>query len=194
MGRVVVAGIVGGIVMFIWGAVSHMLLPTGDLGVGSLPNEEIILPAMKTAITKRGFYRFPGMSDQEMSEAEIKGWEEKYRKGPRGIVIYDPSGGEPMSATQLGTELASNIAAALLAAAILAQVPGGRGKRILCAMLLGILAWLSIDVSYWNWDRFPDMFLLNALIDQGAGWLFTGMAIALVLGKPKAELSVQGWA
>ncbi len=183
-GRIVTAGIVGGVVMFIWGALSHMALGIGDMGMKSLPGEDVVMPAMKSSISERGFYMFPAMDENDTSEAAMKAWEEKYKQGPRGIVVFDPQGGEAMSPMQLGTELASNIVAALFAAIILARIGTSRFGRTMMGTAIGLVAWLSIDASYWNWYRFPDLFTMSQLIDQTAGWFLTGGTIALVLPKP----------
>ncbi len=37
--RVLLAGIAGGIAMFIWACCSHIVLPLGEAGVRMLPNE-----------------------------------------------------------------------------------------------------------------------------------------------------------
>lgn len=188
--RIIGAGILGGVVMFFWGWVSHMALPVGEMGMDSLPNEGIVLPQLSDSIHERGFYMFPGLDMKHASEAEVEAWTKRYEKGPRGILIFDPTTDfKAMSPKMMGTELASNIAAALLAAIVLARVTGSRGTRIYLAMLIGIAGWLSIDVSYWNWYRFPDMYAVAQLIDQGAGWLLSGIGIALVLGASKPTMA-----
>ncbi len=184
LGRILAAAVVGGIIMFMWGALSHMVLPLGEMGMKNLPAEEALVPAMKTAITERGFYMFPGM-DPSMSPESQRAWEEKYIAGPRGIVVYDPSGSAVMSPVMLGTELASNTLAALLVAFVASWIRAPYLGRVLAITAIGIVAWLSIDVSYWNWYRFPTMFTVSQLVDQAAGWFLSGLAIAaLVGGKP----------
>ncbi len=39
--KVLVGGVVGGIVLFVWGAVSHMVLPLGGVGIKEMPNEQL---------------------------------------------------------------------------------------------------------------------------------------------------------
>ncbi|MCB9855798.1 MAG: hypothetical protein H6818_08925 [Phycisphaerales bacterium] len=186
-GRIIGAGILGGIIMFFWGWISHMALPLGEMGMDSLPNEGIVLPQLSDSIHERSFYMFPGLDMKNASEAQMEEWTKRYEKGPRGILIFDPTSDiTAMSPKMLGTELASNIAAALLGAIVLARVNGTKGTRIYLAMLMGIAGWLSIDVSYWNWYRFPDMYAVAQLLDQGAGWLLSGIGIAMVLGGAKA--------
>jgi hypothetical protein len=49
------------------------------------------------------------------------------------------------------------------------------------ATLIGIVGWISIDVSYWNWYRFPTSYVADALIEQAVGWFLSGLAMAFVL-------------
>ncbi len=55
LGRLLAAAILGGILMFVWGAVSHTVLPLGEMGMKNLPAEDALVPAMKLAINERGF-------------------------------------------------------------------------------------------------------------------------------------------
>lgn len=183
--RVVVAGVIGGLVMFIWGFVSHMVLPIGEMGLESLPDEAVLTPAMKASINHRGFYLFPGLPSNP-NEAEQKAFADKYTAGPRGILVYDPEPGvAAMSPQMLGIECGSNVVAAILGAMVLACVGGGVGKRVFVATMLGVIGWMSINVSYWNWFRFPALVTEAALIDQAVGWLVSGLVMAVILGMKK---------
>jgi hypothetical protein len=35
--RIILAGVLGGIAMFIWTAIAHMALPLGEAGIGEIP-------------------------------------------------------------------------------------------------------------------------------------------------------------
>lgn len=185
--RTFVAVVVGGVVLFAWGAIDHMALPTGEMGIQSLPAEATLLPQMKQGISERGFYFFPGMDVHDKSEAAQKAWQEKYRAGPRGVLIYDPTGGEAMSPAQLGTEFVSDLLAALFLTIVLAQVRGGTAARAGLGLLAGLFGWMAIDVSYWNWYRFPSAIVVSSLIEQGVGGLLAGLAIGIVLGRSKSQ-------
>src|SRR5712664_3353336 len=92
-GRILLAGIVGGAAMFIWGAFDHKVLPTGEMGIQDLPAETTLVPQLKEKIPVRGAYRIPGMKPKDTSEGSQKAIEEKYKSGPIGMLIYDPAGG-----------------------------------------------------------------------------------------------------
>ncbi len=41
--RVLLAGLLGGIAMYVWTAIAHMILPLGEAGIQEIPNEQAVL-------------------------------------------------------------------------------------------------------------------------------------------------------
>lgn len=77
------------------------------------------------------------------------------------------------------------MAAAILAVFVISHVTAGFGRRALLVMLMGLFAWLSISVSYWNWYGYPSALIASEAIDQVGGWLLGGLAMAaIVKGRP----------
>ena len=61
MKRIFLAGLLGGIAMFIWTSIAHMALPLGEAGIREIPNEAAVLSAMQSNIAEKpGFIIFPG--------------------------------------------------------------------------------------------------------------------------------------
>lgn len=58
--KILLSGIAGGVMLFIWGAVSHMALGLGESGMKSMPNEETLIAAMQENMKESGLYLFPG--------------------------------------------------------------------------------------------------------------------------------------
>lgn len=185
-GRILAAGFVGGLVMFFWGAAAHMVLQLDRMAIRGLPGEELIMPALRYSLSERGVYVFPGWPESKLSKEEEAALVEKHRVGPRGMLIYNPEGGEMMTTSQLGTEFLSNVLAALFVAILLSRV-GSVALRAIYSTMIGLVAWLSIDVSYWNWYGFTGGFAAASFIEQTVGWFLVGLAIALVLGRKKME-------
>jgi hypothetical protein len=185
--RIILAAIVGGIIMFCWGAFSHMVLPIGEMGIKSMPNEAPVMSAMKSGIQEPGLYFFPGLEGgHNASEAAQAAWLEKYKAGPHGILVYHPTGDEPMNMRYMGVELLSNTIAAFFVAFVLSMTAAGFVGRVIGSTLFGLVSWLSIEVSYWNWYGFPTDYLAAQAIDQVAGWFLAGIGIALfVKGRSK---------
>jgi len=178
MKRILLAGLLGGLVVFVWGAISHMLLPIGTMGLRSLPNEDAVLEVFRTSVPEAGLYFFPGMNPSDTSKEAQEAFAAKYRTGPAGLLVYRPIGGDVLSPRQLVTELLTNILGALLAAWVVARTRGTYLQRAVLVGSLGLFAWISISLSYWNWYGFPTAFICAEGIDQVVGWLLGGLVIA----------------
>ena len=48
--RVLLAGLLGGIAMFAWTSLAHMVLPLGDAGIKEIPNEKGVLIAINASL------------------------------------------------------------------------------------------------------------------------------------------------
>jgi hypothetical protein len=60
--RVLFAGVLGGIAMFVWTSIAHMALLLGEAGLNEIPNESAVLAAMQSNLGDiAGLYIFPGL-------------------------------------------------------------------------------------------------------------------------------------
>ncbi len=186
MKKIVLAGLVGGLVVFLWGSVSHLLLPVGEMGFTQMPVNSPLLEAMPQHLPGEGLYAFPGREvGREQTAAEDAVWAGKYKLGPNGLLLYHPTGTEPISAKRLAIQLATEILGALLLAYLLVAITGSTGVQVPLAKMLrisavaGVFGWASIEIGYWNWYGFPGAFVLGELIDQVVGWTLAGLVMAL---------------
>ena len=193
--RIIIGGILAGLAMFMWGAVSHMALGLQESGIKQFANEAPVLAALKSEIKEPGFYFFPGMDTspnmtKEQKAAAQKKWEEKYLAGPRGILVYHPDGEQAMSPRQLGLQLIATILAGLVAAFVLAQASGLRsyGRRLGTVALMGLLPFFMVNFPYWNWYGFPGRFTLMELVDKLIELFVAGLVLAAIV-KPPASVA-----
>ena len=185
--RIVIAGVIGGIVMFIWGALAHVALPIGEMGMKVASNQDAVMTAMQAGADKgAGVYMVPGMSPEEWrDEAAMAAFQSKYKDAPSAFVVYDPTP-NPLIQTMgpaLGKQFVSNLLVALLAAWILAQAATSFGTRVLMGAAMGLVTWLTVSVPYWNWYRFPMDFTIGALLDSGLGLAIASVPMAWWLGR-----------
>jgi hypothetical protein len=193
--RIFFAGILGGIVMFIWTSVAHMALPLGEAGIKEIPNESSVISAFQSNMSdKSGLYIFPGpgvgqnATAQERKEAMKKAMD-KVATGPSGILMYNSA--RPVTvARYLGIEFATEVVEALLTIFLLAQTSitsfGGKVGFVLTA---GILAALATNISYWNWYGFPAVYTASYMLIQVVGFLCVGIVAALLLRKSNAAVA-----
>src|SRR5438128_10044090 len=188
--KLLVAGILGGIVMFVWTSIAPVALPLGEAGIGEIPNESAVLSSMQSTIGEQsGLYVFPGpgvgknATRQEKNEA-MKHIGEKMAANPSGILMYHAPGRPFTLGKWLGIEFGTELLEAILVLFLLAQTRiasfAGRVGFVLAA---GILAAIATNVSYWNWYGFPCVYTAGYMFIQIVGFFLVGIVAAFVLRK-----------
>jgi hypothetical protein len=186
--KILLTGVLGGIVMFIWTSIAHMALPLGEAGIREIPNESAVLSAMQSNIGEQtGLYIFPGpglrknATRQEKSEA-MKHMGEKMAANPSGILMYHAPGRPFALGKRLGIEFGTELLEAILVVFLLAQTRivsfAGRVGFVLVA---GILAAITTNVSYWNWYGFPSAYIASYMLIEIVGFFLVGIVAALLL-------------
>ncbi|MCZ6834373.1 MAG: hypothetical protein O7G85_01230 [Planctomycetota bacterium] len=192
--RIIIAGIVAGIIVFVWGAVMHIALPIGSMGLNyeTTPAEPAVLEALK-GLPESGIYLMPGQDTSitdldEQKKTQAAAWE----AGPSALIVLQADGGPTMGAQTLGLQFLANVLAGLMAAMVIASAKCGYFSRVAIMGLLGLFTWFNTDASYWIWYGFPDEFTLVTGIGHIVGWLAAGIVVAAIvkpsaLGKAPAE-------
>jgi hypothetical protein len=184
--RVLVAAIFGGIIMFIWGAVAHMMLGLGNPGIHQPVHEDIVLSSLHEGLgTTPGVYILPSFDPKQWNDQAARAtYAQKSRTSPYAWVVYLPQGEDMTSMSrQLPRQWASDTLASLALAFVMGLAAFGFGKRLGIAAAAAIFAWLSTLVPYWNWYRFPDALIWAALAEQLIGWLLAGAVMAWWIGR-----------
>jgi hypothetical protein len=182
--KTLIAGVAGGIVLFLWGSVAHLATPLSQVGIRSMPNEDAVMDAMRANITQPGLYFFPGLAPgQESDAAAMKSWEEKAMRGPAGIMVYQVRSEGALPPRLLINEAISNIIVGLLAAVVLAQIGGGLAFRAAMAGLIALIGSVDIYGSYWNWYKFPTDYTLAQTAILVVGYVLMGATIAAIAKK-----------
>ena len=176
--RILLGGVLGGLALFLWGGLSHMVLGLGNVGIQNIQSP--VYDAMKGAIAQPGVYLFP--------ESDMKGnIKDQYKGGPIGIVAYKPAGAGASMAGQLINETILNIIQALIAAFLLSlavklvRYP----QRVGFVFVLGILSAIATNIEYWIWYSFPANYTTAAIVDKLVGFMVVGLVVAAFV-KPAA--------
>ncbi len=172
--RSILAGIAGGIAMFVWASIAHVALPLGATGVSALPNEASTIAAISQAMDEHGgLFLFPDMRGKQAPKGAT---------GASGFFVYRPHAAIAMQPSTLGWEFATELVEALIAAALISWASiSGFAARVGFASLVGLAAAVTTNVSYWNWYGFPLDYTLAYGFIQVVGYAVAGAVIALVL-------------
>ena len=192
MKHIFLAGLLGGIAMFIWTSIAHMALPLGEAGIREIPNEAALLDAMRSSIGTKppGLYLFPGLglgpnpTHQERSEA-MKHMGENLARNPSGLLMYHPPGSRPLNMVRwLSIEFVTELVEAFLVVFLLAQTRlTNFGTLVGFVVIAGILAAIATNISYWNWYGFPKVYTASYMFIQVVGFFCIGLVAAWVLKK-----------
>src|SRR5688500_15766219 len=80
--KLLLGAIIGGVILFLWGAVSHMLLPFATMGLQRFTNEEAIKQTVVANAPRSGVYFLPFMQEEGLSEEQQNAAFEKAMQGP----------------------------------------------------------------------------------------------------------------
>jgi len=194
--KIVLAGVLGCISMFILTSIAHMFLPLGEAGIREIPNEKSVLDAMQSSIgEKPGLYIFPGLgvgenATRKQKNEAMKHMNEKLATNPSGIFMYYPPGRSFSMGKSLGIEFATELLESILVVFLLAQtrIDNFIG-RVGFVFVAGILAAIATNVSYWNWYGFPCVYTASYISIQIIGFLCVGIVAAFVLRKSAPQTS-----
>jgi hypothetical protein len=187
--RVFLAGLLGGIAMFIWTQLTYTVLPLGYIGIRGIPNEGAVLGALQKDIAeKSGVYIFPGpipgpnQTDEQKAVA-TNDRAEKVARYPSGILIYNAAGTRPIAMFRsLSVEFVTELAEAILAVFLLSRTCLATfGARVGFVLITGILVAIGTNVSDWIWYGFSGSYILAYMFIQVVGFLCVGLVAALVL-------------
>lgn len=192
--RILFAGVLGAVAMFVWTSIAHMALPLGEAGVQNTMDDEALLSALKSTVKdKDGLYIYPSMglapdaTHAQRNEA-MKSYEAKVEKNPSGFFIYHPAGSRPMNMGKyLTIEFITELCEALLAVWLLAQTRIFTfGGRVGFVTAVGIIAAIATNISYWNWWGFPGNYTAAYVVIKVVGYFLVGIVAAIMFRRVTA--------
>ena len=177
--RILIAGLIGGVVMFLWATIAHVATPLATAGLKRIPQEAATVTTLRAALGDTpGLYFFPyleGGDSKAMADQKAK-----MQLGPTGILAYQGAGSPALMPRQLAVELVLEIGESVLAALVISAA-AGVSRRIGVAVAIGVIAAVSTNLSYWNWYGFSwDYTLANAFTEM-MKYVFAGVAIIATL-------------
>ena len=173
--RVVLAGVLGGIGMYIWESAVH-ISPLGMIGIKTLAHEDTVSEALKAGAGSDGLYLFPAALDAPPST-------------PSGFLVYHSTNAMAMTPVQLGGEFIKELVTALILAFLIAQMRATSfASRIAFATAAGLMVTLSTNVSYRIWYGFPTDYTLASIAVDTIGFVVAGAVIAKILPRPVTRM------
>ncbi len=169
------------VIVFVVSSILHMVLPLHKNDYRKLPDEEKVMDALRAAGVVPGpAYHFPHCSHKEMNTPEMQ---EKFKKGPVGLLTMFPSG-PPAMGKYLGMWFLFCLIVGVFTAYLTGRTVAFGTPYLLVFRVAGTVAFMGYGLghfvdSVWKgqtWGvTFKHMFdgLIYALLTAGTfGWLW----------------------
>lgn len=180
----VLGGLLGGLVLFVWGAISWMVLPWHTMTLEKFTDEIAVAQVLTANVHQPGVYILPNAHKQDptLPEPVRKAAEEdamnRARLGPFMFASIAPRGWGSMG-TAMFIGLCTQIVAAFLATWLLLNTRGlDYFARVRFLVMLALAVAVIAHVPYWNWWHFSTSYTLVAFADLLIGWFLAGLVIA----------------
>ena len=189
--KLILAAVLGGFAMFVWGGLTHMALPIYNGALQQFTNEDAVTQAIlanaPTSVTYFLPYEIssPAGASEEQKGAAAKKMEERMLKGPQ-VFAFIRVGEFGSFPAKLLVELVTDIVAVFLLGwlGVRLGVTSTR-DRMISVIVVGLLVVLSDTMSQWNWYSAGFAFTLAETIDRVGGWLAAGLVMAKMMPKPQ---------
>lgn len=184
--------LLGGIVVFIWGVVSWMLLPWHMMTTHKFINEEQVAMAIKVNAPEDGVYFLPSCHpdasaqkmDKKGKEASWQGTKDRMRRGPIVCASVHLQGMDPDSIRPFIGSLIIQIIGAFFATWLFLKTKASSyGRQVCWFAVVGLFAGIVSALPAWNWMGFSAGWTIVCILDLVIGWTLAGCVIAKVAKK-----------
>lgn len=182
MKRIMKAGIIGGLILFIWGSALFTLFPWHKNLFYSFTNEKKVLSAIADNAPRSGIYLLPNVEKEERDSGRIEA-KERMRKGPFLFASISIHGKDPqMLLSIIETLLLKIVVASLVAFLLIRFSKLSYVNGVKWVTLMGTVMGIAASFPYAIWFGFPPLFIFYALVEAIVGWFLAGIAIARITG------------
>jgi hypothetical protein len=181
------AAALGGVVAWLWGAISWMALPWHHVLLRRFEGEEEFVRVLERAAPVSGVYGYPGVpcpppgATPEQRAAADRDVLEQMRRGPLVLAFVERRGFPPVWRPMLGA-LAVYMFVSLLLGWLLLHAPGlPYGRQVLFVAAVGLAGAALCRLPDWNWHRIDVRWTGVLVADATVCWTLVGLVLAALL-------------
>lgn len=191
MKKIIIGSLVGGLILFIWGFLSWVVLPVHFQSFHYTPAQDSIMKSLADANLESGTYFIPYIDNREGGfydpkfQAEMKKHHDTMMGKPMATINYIKAGmhDDPMT---MGMGFILNLFSAFCAALLLAAASAKTNSffsRWWLVMLIAVILCTSGPLLDWNWMGMPWHYIKGIIFDNMIGWGLCGVWLAWYFGR-----------
>ena len=190
--KLFVGALLAAIVVFLWGALSWMVLGWHDNQIRGFDSEEDVAEVIReNAGSGQARYMLPYLGEvpsflhPQEKEAREAAVTEARDEGPFMYALIRP-GKKPFSMPQaMAWSFVRAFVAALIVGWILTPLSFPYGKKVAVAAAMGAFASITAHVPDWIWFEMTGGELAVHMADRLFEWMLAGLVLALFVGQPE---------
>lgn len=160
----VVGAVVGGILLFLWGGLTHAVLPRVIPGFHEFRDDAAVVQAVHANAPANGVYFSP--------------------KGILAAVAFQPDLSDKNFTPNLITQFLTDTLGALFLCLLLGGIRSASASGRAGWLTLAAFAAFSLKMlPYWNWYGFSPLFMLLEFIDIAGKFLLAGLVLGALMNK-----------
>jgi hypothetical protein len=184
--RLLITGIVGGIIAFAWGIFSWMFLPWHKVTIEKFKNDYIVAKVIQENAPVNGVYVLPNMYhyNDQMTQEQVDEEENLIANGPFVFAAVSVNGMNHRSfAPFIGSLIIQMIGGILTAWLLFHSRALKYMRKVFFIAVVGLLVGFLSFAPAWNWWGLPAGYTIVGIIDLFIAWFLAGLAMAKVSEK-----------
>lgn len=184
MKRVLIGTLVGAIIVFVFQAMSWMVLPIHKNSMKYTPAQDSVLKALTTHLHEDGLYGIP-TARPDASQADMEKDMNARIGKPWAMINYHQSFDMGMG-LQMGLGFLINLFSVLIVAMLMNNMLTTMlsfGKRLGFVMFFSIFTILQAQLTGMNWWHTPFHWAIGEILDLLIAWFLCGLWLAWYMGR-----------
>lgn len=188
MKRITISILIGTLILFIWNAISWMVLPFHSNTLINIPETAFDKKLLQESLPDDGVYHYPGIPEDSSVEGMTE-LENKLKEGPRiTLMVYKKGETGFFNPKSFALNLLFNLLTVSILLTIVRQFQDKSIKNVLKnSILIGIMIGLVSDLPQMNWYMFPAKYTLTYVFDHITSFLFLGLLFGLYTFKTQDQ-------
>jgi MFS-type transporter involved in bile tolerance (Atg22 family) len=176
MKRKIITIAIGALILFIWNALSWMVLPFHSNTLNNIPETSIDSQLLQENLPKDGVYHYPGLPESQSTES-MQAIEAKLKEGPRiTLMVFKKGGTELFEAKTFAVSLLLNFLTVLVLLTIVNRMEDKSKKSVLfTTILIGLTIGLVSEFPQMNWYMFPLDYTIVNVTDHIISFFLVGL-------------------
>lgn len=176
MKKLIIGGLVGGILIFLWQSMSWTMLGLHNPELKQAPNQDALIASLSTALNnEEGTYFVPRANDGA-TKAEMEAKMKEMEGKPWAVVSYHKAYSTDMMMRMIRGILAAIVGGFLVCWVLMKNTNSSFGSTFFGSLFIGIAGYLFIPYSGYVWMEMPGAMtnLIDVLISYGLCGIWLG--------------------